>query len=156
MAPNYIVDPGPDGKKGTRDDVKALSVGGHSFNLAGEWEGKHLENVENACSACHKDLTTLNRPAYGDYDGDGGVEGVQDEVKGLLELLAAELPKDPKTGDVLSYPIKPDNTTEAQRKALWNYWLIRNDGSYGIHNTRFAVNLLKLTYKELTGKEVGK
>ncbi len=156
MAPNYVLDAGPDGKKGTRDDVVTPSVGGHSFSTAGEWEGKRLENVENACAACHTDLTTFNRPAAGDYDGDGKVEGVQDEVKGLLEFLAKELPKDPETGDVLSYPIKPDNTTEAQRKALWNYWLVRNDGSLGIHNTRFVVDLLRLTYKELTGKEVGR
>lgn len=155
MAPNPAVEPGPDGKMGTADDIKATTVGDHTFYTAGEYKGKEVENL-GACTACHKDLTTFNREADADYDGDGKVEGVQDEVKGLLELLASVLPQDATTKDVLSTPITPTNTTEAQRMALWNYWLVRNDGSLGIHNTRFAVDLLTITYKQLTGKEVGK
>lgn len=38
-------------------------------------------------------------------------------------------------------------TNELQRKALWNYWVIRNDGSKGIHNTQFSVQVLQETYK---------
>jgi len=63
MAPNYVTDPGPDGKEGTRDDVKALSVGGHSFSVKGQWQGLTLENAENACGSCHAGLTALNRTA---------------------------------------------------------------------------------------------
>ncbi|MBI4336308.1 MAG: carboxypeptidase regulatory-like domain-containing protein [Chloroflexi bacterium] len=154
MAAQPAVEPGADGKMGTADDVKATSVGAHTFYTAGDFKGKRVENL-NACSTCHKDITTFNRTASGDYDGDGKTEGVQDEVKGLLELLAKQLPKDPATGDVLSTSITTSNTTEAQRQALWNYWLVKNDGSYGVHNTRFVVELLRLTYKQLTGKEVG-
>ncbi|MEW6033940.1 MAG: hypothetical protein AB1603_03695, partial [Chloroflexota bacterium] len=74
--------------------------------------------------------------------------------KGLLALLAKELPKDAQ-GNVLSSGITTTNTTEANRKALWNYWIVANDGSYGIHNTSFAVQVLQTTIKELTGKAVG-
>jgi hypothetical protein len=157
MAPNPVLDAGKDGQMGTRDDVKAQSIGGHSFAMAGDVEGKgHIENIASCqASFCHAEgsITTLNREARGDYDGDGKVEGVQDEVKGLLELLAAKLPKDDK-GAVLSSTIKADNTTETERQAIWNYWLITADGSYGIHNTGFAIQVLQKTYQHLTGVPV--
>lgn len=154
MAANPTVGAGPDGVMGTRDDLKALSVGGHSWNMEGEWEGKKVHNLA-ACATCHVETAAkFNRPAAGDYDGDGKIEGVKDEVRGLLPLLAAQLPKDPATGEVLSSPVSPANSTEAQRKAMWNYFLVLRDGSSGIHNTSFTVQLLQKTYKELTGKDV--
>jgi hypothetical protein len=68
-------------------------VGGHTFRLKDHASG--FENVANTCAtaACHPGLTTINRTANGDYDGDGsGVlpvppEGVQDETQGLMELV---------------------------------------------------------------------
>ncbi|MBI4201266.1 MAG: carboxypeptidase regulatory-like domain-containing protein [Chloroflexi bacterium] len=155
MAASPAVEPGADGKMGTTDDVKATGIGGHTWNVAGTYKDKEVQNL-GACTTCHKDLTTFNRPAFGDFDADGKIEGVQDEVKGLLDLLGNALPQDATTKDVLATGITDKNTNEAQRKALWNYWLIRNDGSNGVHNTRFAVDVLTETYKQLTGKEVGK
>ncbi len=157
MAANPVLDPGPDGKEGTRDDVLAKNIGGHSFAMAGEVEGKgEVENVK-ACmtSGCHAEgsITSFNREARADYDGNGKVEGVQDEVKGLLALLAAKLPKDDK-GEVLSSTIKADNTSEVERQAIWNYWMIVRDGSFGVHNTGFTVQLLQKTYQHLTGQPV--
>ncbi len=75
-------------------------------------------------------------------------------VTGLLEKLATKLPKT-STGAVLSSPINATNTTEAQRKALWNYFLVNNDGSKGIHNTEYTVKLLQTSYKDLTGQTAG-
>ncbi|MDP2726700.1 MAG: cytochrome c3 family protein [Dehalococcoidia bacterium] len=144
--------PGPDGKAGTTDDVTVLSVGGHSWNMEAEWEGKKVENI-GACTQCHAGTTTFDRPAAGDYDGNGKVEGVQTEVKGLMALLRALLPKD-ALGEVLNYPVTTANSTEAQRKAMWNYNVIRIDGSNGVHNTAFTVQVLQQTYKQLTGKDV--
>jgi hypothetical protein len=152
MAPNPVMEPGPDGRVGTRDDVKALSTGGHSWSMVGEFNGRRVENV-GACTSCHRSLTTLNRTARGDYDGDGSVEGVQDEVLGLLSLLAAQLPKN-SAGEVLSSGITATNTTEVQRMALWNYWLITNEGSKGLHNTAFTIQVLQRSYEQLTGKPV--
>ncbi|MBI4319434.1 MAG: hypothetical protein HY675_13180 [Chloroflexi bacterium] len=124
-------------------------LGKHTWAM----EADGVENAVNACGGCHSGLTTYNRPARGDYDGDGRVAGVQDEVKGLLEIVSAALPKG-ADGAVLSSTISPSNTNELQRKALWNYWLIKNDGSNGIHNTRFAVEVLQETYAELTGGRI--
>jgi len=160
MAPNPVLDPGPDGKPGTRDDVTAKNIGGHSWAMAGKvtvnGQEKDLQNTA-ACQAsgCHAEgsIQDFDREARADYDGDGKVEGIQDEVKGLLELLAAKLPKDDK-GQVLSETIKADNTTEVEREAIWNYDLILRDGSYGVHNAAFTIQLLQKTYQHLTGQPV--
>lgn len=152
MAENPTVGAGPDGQMGTRDDEKALSVGGHSWNMQGVWNGKEVENTE-VCAKCHAGLETFNRPAYADYDGNGKVEGIQTEVQGLMALLRALLPKD-AAGEVLNSPVTTANSTEAQRKAMWNFNVIKIDGSNGVHNTAFTVQVLQKTYKELTGKDV--
>ncbi len=142
-------------------------IGGHSFAMSVELEdGTEVENVGvfidgkyagGACmtEGCHATgtVTTYNRTAYGDYDGDGTVEGVQDEVQGLLDILAAELPKN-DDGNIPSSGIDKMGLTENQLRALWNYTLINNDGSLGIHNTAFAVQVLQKTYKQLTGEDV--
>lgn len=155
MAPN------PDAPAGAKADYKEVisshgknlmaNEGGHSWSMTGTYQGKELENLA-ACTSCHKDLTTFNRPAFGDYDGNGKIEGIQTEVEGLLKLVAAQLPKD-SSGAVLS-SINATNTTELQRQALWNYAVITNDKSNGIHNAGFAVQVLQRTYKQLTGKDV--
>ncbi len=136
---------------GGKTDPKAPGnnkIGGHTWAM----EADGVQNLASACGSCHN-LTSFNREARADYDGDGRVEGVQDEVKGLLAILAAELPKD-ANGNVLSSTISPTNTNELQRKAIWNYHLINNDGSNGIHNTQFAVDVLQETYFQLTGSRV--
>ncbi len=68
----------------------AGKVGGHTFNMAvrdPDDPDFGFENVASACGGCHTGLATFNRPAGGDYDGDGTVEGVQDEVSGLLDVV---------------------------------------------------------------------
>lgn len=156
MADAPLDNPGPDGNVGTRDDVKVDAVGTHSFAVKAEWDyakdapdaGKVEVMNTTACQKCHgESLTTFNRKARDDFDRDGAVEGVQDEVKGLLAELAKRLPKT-AAGAVMSSGVTAQNTTEAQRKAMWNYFLIQNDGSYGVHNTQFTVELLRQTIKE--------
>lgn len=83
-------------------------LGGHTFKVleghgighligadedeTAEAAGGELENI-SACTPCHTDLTELNREARGDYDGDGTIEGIQDEVKGLTLLLSDAIKK---------------------------------------------------------------
>ncbi|MBI2854731.1 MAG: ammonia-forming cytochrome c nitrite reductase subunit c552 [Chloroflexi bacterium] len=132
-------------------ELLMANAGGHSWSMTGSYQGKDIENVA-ACASCHKDLTSFDRQAYGDYDGNGKAEGIQTEVAGLLKLVAAQLPKD-KDGKIIS-SITKDNTTELQRQALWNYAVIAKDGSNGVHNAAFSVQVLQRTYKALTGKAV--
>jgi PKD repeat protein len=128
-------------------------VGEHSFRIAvaaGEIEGitEAIENV-NACTRCHDNLQTINRKAMGDYDGDGLVEGLQDEVHGLMHLLGQNLP--PLDSDEVA--ITADYTPE-QLKAGYNYMVAEEDGSAGIHNPLYTVQLLQSSYLALTGMNV--
>lgn len=100
-------------------------VGGHTFKIKNHDTG--FENVATTCgtSACHPGLTTINRIANGDYDGDAVTEGVQDETRGLLTLLENALGTagafrtllDPNTGlpttDPNGTPAYPYWTTKA-------------------------------------------
>jgi hypothetical protein len=98
-----------------------------------------------ACNSCHGGITTFDF-ARQDFDGDGTIEGVQTEVKGLLDRLGRLLPpfNDPAVNIVSSF-------TKQQLKAAFNYMFVLEDKSYGIHNTSYAVNILKASIADLTG-----
>lgn len=81
-------------------------VGGHTFKIVDNDSG--YENVDTTCNsaACHEGVTTINVTANGNYDGIGGIQGIQTETAGLLNLLktalynigASRLLLDPDTG----------------------------------------------------------
>jgi len=207
-------------------------VGGHSFRLVDHETG--FENV-SVCNAagCHTGLTTINRTANGDYDGDGTVEGVQDETNGLFALLkdaiygagasrlllngitglpttepeictGASTPLACCTGvrtgptctDPDATPTNPywtlsrcvggtsaglpcsgtgagtapfncpsgactvlvptGNRTSTIINAIWNWEFVDNSGDRGIKNTGYAVGLLQIAYKGVTGNAVAR
>ncbi|MHB1419869.1 MAG: S-layer homology domain-containing protein, partial [Bacillota bacterium] len=96
--------------------------------------------TESACGSCHAGLETLDRPALGDYDGDGSREGIQEEVEGLLALVkgAIETSIDGGKGGTFSeggggFAFKKkdgtalDNTKDISNdlyKATWNYQVV--------------------------------
>jgi hypothetical protein len=63
------------------------TVGAHTFRMTSS------EGVPNVrpCQACHEGRQTLDPRAAGDYDGDGRVESIRDEVDGLMTLLKTRL-----------------------------------------------------------------
>lgn len=114
-------------------------VGGHSWKLADE---EHSYDHTKGCASCHGNKNSFAdfKSAY-DYDGDGVIEGVQGEVKGLLKHLRMALP--PVGKDSVSWSdIKASNNLNI-KKAYYNYQLIEYDGSYGMHNFQFAVDVIK-------------
>ena len=128
-------------------------IGGHSFQV--KWDAgtpedprDDVEHLET-CRRCHPGLETFDRVANADYDGDGLLEGVQTEVQGLLDALLAVLPQDEE--GALSIPSDLELTTVEERMAAYNYRFVLEDRSMGVHNTAYAVNLLRLTYEEFTG-----
>jgi len=159
MAPT----PGMD-DMGTPDDIGDdvplpghNQVGEHTFRMSwdGGTPGDPTDDVENiaACTECHGELSTFNRTAGGDYDGDGRIEGIQDEVQGLLDLVGAELAAQGvqwKDG----YWDSDTINTQPQRAAVYNWSFVNCDGSRGIHNTGRAVRLLQLAYRHLSGDDV--
>jgi len=140
-------------------------IGGHTFAMRVDDPADPDYGTENLsgcnAAACHGEtgpLTTLNRTAYGDYDGDGTIEGVMDEVQGLMDLVLTTIEG---TGAVYlgHYPYWDVSTVDpAQlddvKDAIWNYEYVGNSGDLGIKNTAYAVGLLQVTYLVLTGNDV--
>lgn len=133
-------------------------VGGHTFNMKVHDAADPdfgFENVANACQGCHTGLTTLNRPAGGDYDGDGALEGVQDEVRGLLDAVLGALQA--KGAVQLSgYPYWNITAVAVAdrivvKNSIWNWEFVDNSGDLGVKNTGYAVGLLQVSYIQLTG-----
>ncbi len=130
------------------------TIGQHSFAMR---DRKGNINIK-ACwqSGCHfpSSVPTFDRKAFGDYDGDGTVEGVQTEIEGLLEKLKNAITG---SGNIIFSDSsgKPEfkvskNATSDEKKAVFNWFFVNNDRSRGIHNTAYAVKLLQVSYQKLT------
>lgn len=152
----HMAESPPEGQPGFNE------VGGHTFRVK---SGDAFNR--NACLECHPETVDANRPAYGDYDGDRKMEGIQSEVEGLLELLKAEIEKRIPGGGKLSEShgnvvflkadgteIPPEQMDEKLYLAAYNYFFVEADGSHGVHNPPYAVTLLQQSYKAITGKDV--
>jgi hypothetical protein len=138
-------------------------IGGHSFNIHGTVHDALKLNV-SGCVSCHKDIGQVgsrdlfNVMAQEDYDRDGVKEPTQQEVQGLLDMLV----NTSGTGLLQKLPIpmyKPDGTFAPTRStavrpvvevaALYNYKMILEDRSRGIHNTTYVVQVLYDTIQAL-------
>lgn len=119
-------------------------AGGHTFAMSFD-NGTNTIEIKDACIKCHGQIDSFDF-ARQDYDGDGVVNGVQTEVKGLLDELGRLLPPmgSPTVTITSSY-------TKQQLRAAFNYQFVKEDGSYGIHNLSYAVGLLKASIADLTG-----
>lgn len=118
-------------------------VGGHSFALVSE-DG--VENVD-ACITCHGEIESFSdiRPEE-DWDGDGTIEGVQDEIEGLMHAVEAMLPHDNEGNLYYANWLTP-----AQRYALYNLKFVEEDGSKGIHNPAYARSILQKSLEQDLG-----
>ncbi|MDH3890281.1 MAG: multiheme c-type cytochrome [candidate division Zixibacteria bacterium] len=138
------------------DEADRYEFGGHSFRMRNE-DGD--ENVE-ACNitGCHGDefeIDSLNRVADADFDGDGNIEGVFDEIEGLIDDLQDEL----IAAGLLEW-IAEDGIWEPTDDlvvpnvdslgAVYNWAFVHEDQSHGIHNTLYAVGLLRSAYNYMT------
>jgi hypothetical protein len=142
----------------------APGVGGHSMNIEGEVHHAPKVNV-SACNECHTDIGQVrgsdifDKLAAEDYDNDGTVEPMQAEVKGLLDAFV----NSGGTGilQTLSPPFyKADGSWDqasssaerpvAEVAALFNYKFVLEDRSDGIHNAKYAIQLLYDSIEALT------
>jgi hypothetical protein len=127
--------------------VNHNKVGGHTFSLHNQENGY---DHTAGCTSCHGPRESFHSfTAKFDYDEDGQVESVKDEVYGLLRLLRRELP--PRGIDSISWEAIRDSNNIDLRKAYWNYQLIYYDGSLGMHNTNFAVDVLRKSIMAIGG-----
>ncbi len=119
-------------------NVNRDKVGGHSFSLHNsETDFDYTKPCEN----CHGPKNSFDEfMAASDYDRDGQKESVRAEIESLLSELRMGLP--PIGIDSISWQDLRDSNNVNYNKAYFNYQLIENDGSKGMHNTRFAVDVL--------------
>lgn len=135
---------------GTTDpDGNVILVGSHTFKMS---DDNGVDNVA-ACAPCHGDIgTSFSDKKYyvngnADLDGNGVAEGLQIEVEGLLEQLKALLPQD-ANGNVA---ITDSSVTLTEAQAAYDYFMIEEDRSFGIHNPAFIYGLLASSIQALGG-----
>lgn len=108
-----------------------------------------------ACVACHGPITSFTDiPALNDFDGDGAVEGVQDEVMGLIHLLEDALIADGLDTTGVGFEDALGDTllsTFKQREAGYNLVFVEDDKSKGVHNPDYVVQLLQQSILHLGG-----
>jgi hypothetical protein len=116
-------------------------AGGHTFAMSSKADANTpAVELVAACQTCHGPKVDTFNFALMDYDGDGKIDGVQTEVQHLLDKLSALLPPVGQSKTALTI----DSTwTRTQLEAGYNWQFVNNDGSKGVHNTAYAVGLLK-------------
>jgi hypothetical protein len=141
------------------NDPTHYTVGEHSFNTVSP-DG--MFQYTAACQTCHQGIKDFNLQAKADYDGNGKVETVQQEVSGLLNVLQGAL-KDSGVTPVQGHPYFDRSNlaywSDSQKNAVYNYLFVRGvEGTDGkasaIHNFKRSVALLQLSYKDLTGHDL--
>lgn len=122
-----------------------------------------VDNVAAACGECHENIETANLPAKNDYDGDGETKGFQEEVAGLLDLLEEAILAELDGGSIelgggqIQFKDTSGEIVQVEDEvylAAYNHTLVSQDGSLGVHNPMFVVQLLQQSYKALTGEDV--
>lgn len=120
-----------------------MSIGGHSWNMHNEERG--FENITgcngNEEFACHNGAVDQLNWSH-DIDGDGDDEFVQDVIDANVDTLGTLLTNaglltdgEPTDGLVVS--------TADSAGAIFNYLFVHEDRSEGIHNTDYAMGLLR-------------
>ena len=123
------------------------------------YTGHSFEPKVEACAPCHGAITEFTGViAKDDYDGDGTVEGVQDEVVGLMHNLEQTIieatPADSvedraalqaalDAGEFDTAAGNIEYTTIEQRKSGYNLFYVEFDNSKGVHNATYAIQLLQ-------------
>ncbi|MBA4386611.1 MAG: hypothetical protein C0404_01440 [Verrucomicrobia bacterium] len=131
-------------------DTNALNrVGGHTFRIG--WTNSTVSvRLTDACADCHGAIPDFNFGGA-DFDQDGVVEGVQKEISDMLYNLAALFP--PHDGVTIdSSGVSATNAADlGKRKAIYNHNFVKEDGSLGIHNAKYAAALLRASIDDMKG-----
>lgn len=114
--------------------------------------GHSFAPTVEACRPCHGELEDFDGViAKQDFDGDGTIEAVQLEIAGLLAVLRqaiidASATEEARAALEADFEIKVGDvtlTSADQRKAAYNWTFVAFDGSSGVHNTTYSVQLLQ-------------
>ncbi len=129
---------------------RGLLVGGHTLNMRyAVAEGDTLSLTE-ACARCHSGI-----------GADFNYHNVQDQVRDLLGQIKSKLPLyGPEAGARLmgqprysQQDVTAGLLTTVQLQAAYNWYVVGNDGSEGIHNPRLVLALLQTSLEALQAEE---
>jgi formate-dependent nitrite reductase cytochrome c552 subunit len=113
-----------------------------------------LAYIDQTCGGCHSGIDSYN------------YEGYQDKIKGMMEQLEEAIKVE--TGAVvittgagqlrfLDANDEPMTTEQISLEAFvagYNWYGVKSDGSYGIHNPAYTESVLRNSYKALTGEDM--
>lgn len=131
-----------------------ILMGSGGFGVEGK-PGAHYSMVENTCVGCHMGEAQVHtfepqlatcQACHADtknYDVNGAQTFVAEEMERLKTALQAASLLD-ENGVVI-----PGTWTEAQATALWNYGVIEEDASHGVHNPTYVKALLEASFAAL-------
>ncbi len=109
-------------------DAYGAYAGGHTMKIAYERSGREREYLVG-CETCHSDIESLDR-----NDVQTEVQALVDELAELL--IAAGIMDEDGDAVVGTY-------SSAQAGALWNYFMVTDDRSDGVHNPQYTKFLLQ-------------
>ncbi len=123
-------------------------VGGHSMNL--HYSATNYDHM-TGCVSCHPGKSSFDDfIAPDDFDGDNVIEPWQKEVEGCIRKLRIALP--PAGVDSVRWQlIAADSNNTNLRRAYWNYLYILNDGSLGMHNPFYSIQVLLTSVQYAVG-----
>ncbi len=139
------------------------AIGGHSFRIEGEVHEAQVLNAAGCLlSGCHTEMKPAKGTAYfdrkapADYDGNGKIETIQAEIQGMADKIInkngtglLQKMKDPPYDAAGKFINNKTKYPLAVVAVLYNYKFVVEDGSRGIHNTTYAVQLLMDSIKAL-------
>lgn len=117
-----------------------------------EFTGHTFEPTVEACQPCHGDIGDFDDIlAKSDFDGNGTIDGVQTEIQGLLDILEQTIIDASQTPEAMMALEEdfegnlgdPMITTPEQRAAGYNWTFVAYDGSTGVHNAVYSIQLLQ-------------
>ncbi len=133
-------------------------VGGHTFTI-GWANASNTVHLTEACVSCHGEIESFNFGGE-DYDQDGSVEGVQKEISDMLDTLSSVYTNinifstNITTSTGLTTSSKPPISTATMaslRQARYNWLLVTEDGSLGVHNPKYIAAILRASIDDLKG-----
>lgn len=133
---------------------EGYEVGGHSFNMRDEVGNSLAADCKN--SGCHADGGPLafSNPTSGqpfdykltagaqDWDKDGALEGYQTEMQGMMDSLRTLLDVQNILNPATDLAV-PGTYAGDLVGAFWNYKLMEEDRSKGVHNWRYCAELME-------------
>lgn len=136
-------------------DLGTGNAGGHTMKITWQPSGEEpdtsyfLAGCEDA--GCHgENFSTTTNYAGSSTAPVGAQTAIHELLDSLHTILIDRGYINPATGLVNASSSSPLVITNEQAGALFNFWFVEHEGSFGIHNTKYAKELLESSIAKLT------